>query len=89
MPPARRKTSKQLGRNPDADPVKLHRDYVERRIGGGEPPTAAAYQKALEQWHKLRGAVRQPGSELTAPGTIEDGPDGGPDVGPGPQEGAR
>lgn len=89
MPPARRKTSKPLGRNPDADPVKLHREYVERRIGGGEPPTAAAYQKALEQWHKLRGAIRRPGSELTAPEAIEDGLDSCPDVGPGPQEEAR
>jgi hypothetical protein len=35
-PPRRRKPT--LG-NPDADPVKIHREYVERRVGGGGEPT--------------------------------------------------
>lgn len=55
----------QLGRNPDADPVQIHRDYVERRIGGGAPPTSDAYARALEEFHKMPGAVRRPASEAT------------------------
>lgn len=50
--------------NPDADPVRLHREYVERHTGGGAPPTGDAYQRALEQWHQLPGAVRRPATEI-------------------------
>ena len=53
-----------LTRNPDADPVKIHRDYVERRLGGGAPPSPQAYDRALEQWHELPGAVSRPPSEI-------------------------
>ncbi|WP_448072128.1 hypothetical protein [Georgenia yuyongxinii] len=55
----------ELGRDPDADPVRIHREYVERRIGGGEPPTTDAYARALEEFHRLPGAVRQPAAETT------------------------
>jgi len=57
----------ELGRNPDADPVQIHRDYVERRIGGGAAPTSDAYGRALEEFHKLPGAVRQPAAEAWRP----------------------
>ena len=82
MPPARKKRSKGLSRNPDADPVKVHEDFVRQRIGGGARPTAEAYQRAIEDWHKLSGAIRRPATETT-------GPDGfpsqrGPDLGVGP-----
>jgi hypothetical protein len=50
--------------NPDADPVKIHREYVERRLGGGATATSDAYARALEQWHKLPGAVSTPASEI-------------------------
>ena len=53
-----------LGRNPDADPVRIHRQYVQDRIGGGELPTPEAYERAVEQWHRLPGAVRAPASEV-------------------------
>ncbi len=33
--------------NPDADPVRIHREYIERRTGGGPPPTPERYRKAL------------------------------------------
>ncbi|MGE5764791.1 MAG: hypothetical protein ACM3ZF_13230 [Mycobacterium leprae] len=50
--------------NPDADPVRIHREFVERRIGGGAPPTQEAYARAVEQWHALPGAVRGPATEI-------------------------
>lgn len=53
-----------LARNPDADPVRIHREYVQRRIGGGELPTPEAYERAVDQWHRLPGAVRAPASEV-------------------------
>ena len=65
-------------RNPEADPVKIHRDYVERQLGGGAPATPEGYARAIEQWHKLPGAVRVPPTELTrdaAPPTPADEPD--------------
>lgn len=53
-----------LGRDPDADPVKVHREYVERHLGGGAPATPEAYARALRQWHELPGAVRVPPTEV-------------------------
>jgi hypothetical protein len=32
-------------------------DMVQRRMGGGAPPSAEAYAKAMQQWRKLPGAV--------------------------------
>ena len=46
-----------MRRNPDADPVRIHREYVQERIGGGELPTPEAYERAVDQWHQLAGAV--------------------------------
>jgi hypothetical protein len=56
--------TQRLGRNPDADPVRIHREYVQERIGGGELPTPAAYERAVDQWHQLAGAVRAPAAEV-------------------------
>ena len=53
-----------LGRNPDADPVRIHREYVQERLGGGELPTPEAYERAVDQWHQLPGAVRAPVAEV-------------------------
>jgi hypothetical protein len=53
-----------LSRNPDADPVKIHREYVQRRLGGGALPTPEAYERALDEWHKIPGAVRGPAGEV-------------------------
>jgi hypothetical protein len=76
-PPRRRKRAR-LG-NPDADPVRIHREYVERRVGGGTEPTKEAYARALEQWRQLPGAVSTPPAELTG----EDAaPSAEPDVEP-------
>ncbi|MEP7344993.1 MAG: hypothetical protein ABI877_06995 [Gemmatimonadaceae bacterium] len=51
-------------KNPDANPVRIHRDYVERRLAGGAPASPEAYARALEQWHKLPGAVSTPPTEV-------------------------
>ena len=54
----------ELSRNPEADPVKIHREYVQRRLGGGALPTPEAYENALDQWHKIPGAIRGPAGEV-------------------------
>ena len=60
--------------NPDADPVRIHREYVERRLGGGAEPTPEEYARALAEWHKLPGAVSAPPGETsgTEPESPED-----------------
>ena len=60
----RRGRTQRLERNPDADPVRIHRQYVQERIGGGELPTPEAYERAVDEWHRLPGAVRAPASEV-------------------------
>ena len=52
--------------NPDADPVKIHREYLERRLGGGAEPTSEEYARALAEWHKLPGAVSAPPGEVSS-----------------------
>jgi hypothetical protein len=32
-------------------------DMVQRRMGGGAPPSAAAYARAMRQWQQMPGAV--------------------------------
>jgi hypothetical protein len=56
-----------LERNPDADPVRIHREYVQERLAGGALPTQEAYERALDQWHQLAGAVRGPAGEVHPP----------------------
>lgn len=50
--------------NPDADPQRIHRDYLERHLDGGEPATPEAYERGIEQWHRLPGAISRPPAEL-------------------------
>lgn len=85
-PPRQRKP---VQGNPDADPVNVHRDYVERRMWSGDevetpeetdaetvdrPSTPDRYARAAEQWHRLPGAVRTPATEVRG-----DDPDAGTD----------
>jgi len=56
--------------NPDANPARIHREYVERRVGGGAPPTADRYREALRQWNALPGSIRIPPSE--SPGESDE-----------------
>jgi hypothetical protein len=42
------------------DPVRIHEDYVRRHLGGGAPPTPEAYERAIEQFNRLPGAMRTP-----------------------------
>jgi hypothetical protein len=57
--------------NPDADPQRIHREYVERHFGGGEEPTPEAYERALEEWHRLPGAAQRPPAEIRGPEETE------------------
>jgi hypothetical protein len=36
---------------------QIFMDMVQRRLGGGAPPSAGAYAKAMQQWQQLPGAV--------------------------------
>jgi hypothetical protein len=66
-PPARQRPRQggeppRLG-NPGADPVKVHRQYLEWHIGGGAPPTPELYAQAIEQFRRIPGAIRAPATE--------------------------
>jgi len=50
--------------NPDADPVQIHREYVERRLGGAERMPPAEFRRVEVQWQDLPGAIRRPPVEL-------------------------
>ncbi len=50
--------------NPDASPVRIHRDYVRRRLQGGAAATPEAYARGVEQWTKLPGSVSRPPNEI-------------------------
>ena len=62
---------------PYGDPVRIHREYVERHVGGGEAPTAERYREALDAWNCLPGAVRRPPVEVPDDDTGGNGQDGG------------
>jgi hypothetical protein len=62
--PSRRRPT--LG-NPDADPVKIHREYVEQRLGGGGEATSETYDEALRQWQRIPGTVSRPPAEVRPP----------------------
>jgi hypothetical protein len=69
--------------NPDADPAKIHREYVERYIGGGAEPTERAYADGLQrayadglrQWRNLPGAVSSSASVIEQPEPESGEPD--------------
>jgi hypothetical protein len=43
-------------REPSAE-HQIFEDMLQRRMGGGAPPSAEAYAKAMRQWQRLPGAV--------------------------------
>lgn len=59
----RRRPPARPGRD-DADPVRIHEEYVQRHLGGGGPATNEAYEEAVQQWHELPGAVIRPPAEV-------------------------
>jgi hypothetical protein len=65
--------------NPDADPVRIHEEFAERRLGGGAPATPERYTRAVEQWNELPGAVRVPPTGPTGDSTpaAEEDEEGG------------
>jgi hypothetical protein len=56
----------ELTRNPEADPVRLHREYVQQRLAGGALPTPEAYARAADDWQRLAGSVRLPATDIRA-----------------------
>ena len=58
--------------------IKVHSDYVRRRLEGGAPATPQAYARAMAQWQQLPGAIASlSATDLTqaqeAPTPPEDG----------------
>jgi hypothetical protein len=41
----------------------VHRQIIERRLGGGAPATPEAYAKGLEEWNKLPGSIVRPATD--------------------------
>ena len=74
--------------NPEAegDMVRVHREFVERRLEGGAPATSQAYARAMAQWQRLPGAIPSlPTTDLTqaqeAPPPVEaDAPEPASDM---------
>lgn len=58
--------------NPNADPVMIHRDFVERYIGGGVEPAERAYADGLQQWRNLPGAVSSSANVVGQPDPDSD-----------------
>ncbi len=56
--------SKRPRRFRDGRDRQVHLEITARRFEGGPPPTPEAYARALEEWHKLPGAVVQPATDL-------------------------
>src|SRR4051794_27363989 len=79
MPPRRRKPPDEDTPPPGQEPgndespesedsLLVHEAYLEHRLGGGEPATPEAYQRAVEQFERLPGAVpTRPGRRTTRP----------------------
>jgi hypothetical protein len=42
----------------------VHQELLEKRIGGGDPPTPEAYAKALQEWQQLPGSVVRPPTDV-------------------------
>jgi hypothetical protein len=52
------------------DNVVPHQEKIierSRRKGGGAPPTAEAYARALKQWQQLPGSVSRPPTDIIVP----------------------
>lgn len=61
------------GTHHGGDPVRIHEDYVRHHMSGGDPATPEAYERAMEQFRRLPGAVRvrtphlKPGPDKSEP----------------------
>lgn len=42
----------------------VHQELLEKRLGGGDPPTAEAYAKALKEWQQLPGSIVRPPTDV-------------------------
>ena len=67
------------GDDDDAGEHQIFENMVQRRMGGGAPPSAAAYARALRLWQQMPGAIG-----FTA---VPDLPDEPPPEGPPDGEG--
>ena len=42
----------------------VHQELLEKRLGGGDPPTPEAYAKALKEWQQLPGSIVRPPTDV-------------------------
>lgn len=50
------------GKHHGGDPVRIHEEYVKRHLEGGADATLEAYERAVDDFEKMPGAVRTPSS---------------------------
>lgn len=103
MPPRRRKPKDEYEQPAgesveDEGSVRIHEAYLQHRLGGGEAATPEAFQRAVEQFERLPGAVRtgpatsrpaqprSPESEASGEREAEPEPDGDQDSDDEPPE---
>jgi hypothetical protein len=46
---------------------KVHEEIIEKRIGGGVPPSPGLYASALRQWQHLPGSVVRSATDVKLP----------------------
>jgi hypothetical protein len=69
----------------EAGEHQIFEDMVQRRMGGGAPPSAAAYARALRLWQQMPGAIGfTPVPDLPDEPPPEGPPDGEGDGQPKP-----
>jgi hypothetical protein len=42
----------------------VHQELLEKRLGGGDPPTPEAYATALKEWQQLPGSIVRPPTDV-------------------------
>jgi hypothetical protein len=52
---------------PEGREHQVHKEILERRWKGGPEPKPEDFERALEQWKKLPGAIIRPPTDVTPP----------------------
>jgi hypothetical protein len=53
--------------HPEGREWRVFEEQIEKRLGGGAPPSPETYARALEQWNQLPGAVMRPPTDVVPP----------------------
>ncbi len=53
--------------HPEGRERRVFEEQMEKRLGGGAPPSPEAYARALEQWNRLPGAITKGPTNVIPP----------------------